>query len=200
MKTKLSIYFLGATVVDYSVVRNVARIKNKANSVLGLNTQVEDECHITILPPFRATYEQATILNLNCSMATLVPNHPLTVTPLQIQRLSIMVWRRKSFLHFPVVVEESLFYTRDFMNYVTEIRERVLSLPYFTWESDIPPTFRPHISVLSFRGLERREGIQKLVKASQSEKPILFHVSYPTVYARYGAEWHPLSHDPTRST
>jgi hypothetical protein len=110
-----------------------------------------------------------------------------------------MVWKRKNILYFPVMIQEDAFESADFLNYVNRVRGRVLSMPGFTWRSEIPPTFKPHISIFSFRGLERREGVQRIVEESKSNPPILFHVSYPTLYAQYGTEWRLLSEDQSKS-
>lgn len=196
MTGKLWTYFLGGTVVDQRVISGVQGYEDNARKLFGKETITRNERHLTIAPPFLASYETASNINIGCMMATIMTNHPLTKTRFSIQALDIMAFEGLEILCFPVEIqadtkEEKAF----FVQYVKELRLKLLEYG-IQYKEKIPAEYKPHITVFVGENLSNNEGVQSLIHQSKGDTPRRFRSGYPTLYTKTTEGWGDLSYDP----
>lgn len=202
--------YLGATIVGDEASRRVQHYSDLARSRVGLDAVIHQDIHITILPQFELTFEDATHFNLACGCSSLIPNHPLVSTLLIMKSLALLSWKEKHILHFPVTIPSQnnsawtgKFITHKMRNvdrfsaYVSALRRKVASYGSFSWKEEVPANFFPHITLLTFESSSRVNSVSGIMRGSGNEVPLSFNVGYPTIYANDGTGgWYPLSHYP----
>ena len=196
MKNGLGKYYLGATVVNKGIIFRTQRYTDKVRSLFGVDLTIENERHITIIPPFQANYVMASDINLDCAMSTLLSTHPLTNTVFSIEEMQVMSFGELDVVHFPVRVHKKSPNDNSFVEYVQALRRKIRDLG-IKFKTGIPREYRPHITVLVGEKLHEDPRLQAILKESDREKPLFFRSAYPTLYADYShSGWQTLSQNP----
>ncbi len=211
MKKELGTYYIGATVADVRVLETIRHAKMRTHTALrmyrGGREPKMKECHMTLVPPFHTTYQEATSINLACARAKFFETHPLITTRFSLGTMSIMTFGGSAILYFHVTFPGGEGERLIFQDYVMAMRNRVESCEDFSFREAIPKNFLPHITILSLQDrkgeyvvetmLRGNHDIQEMLEEYSSITRILsFLIAYPTIYARYANGWKPLSHDP----
>jgi hypothetical protein len=189
---KLSTYFVGATVVDHQAVNRVQAYEDVICASFGKESKKPHERHITVIPPFKATYVQASAVNLGGALATILSTHPTNTTIFSIQGLDVMGFEGEEFLHFPVSAHSTAEMWTD---YVQRIRRKVLEAG-IELRGPIPEEYRAHITVFGGKNLSKDATVKRILKKSRSEPALYFRVVYLTVYTKYPHGWDTLTYDP----
>lgn len=187
----LGTYFLGATVASPQALRRIQTYTERVIGPLGKDLR---EKHLTILPPFRATYQEASDINLGSMTATLLSIHPSNSVIFAIRGLDVMEFDGESFLHFPVTAYTDCVETWE--EYVLRMRQKIVDYG-ITFQSAIPDEYIPHITIHGGKSLSSDRSIAALIKESRNEPPLHFHPVCITLYAKYRRGWDALSEDPT---
>lgn len=93
----LGLYFLGATIVTHQAL---IRAKSYTNKVKGFSKEINEK-HPTILPPFFASYEDASDINVGCATASLLSSHPMNTTTFELRGVGTYGIRRHAISAFP---------------------------------------------------------------------------------------------------
>jgi hypothetical protein len=210
MEEPLGTYYLGATVADAKILEAVRHAKMRAHAALGIYSGKQEprlrECHLTLVPPFRTTYREATSINLACARAQFFENHPLITTQFSLGDMSVMTFGSSTALYFHVNILGGENCRILFLEYVTAMRRRLALCEHFTFRERIPENFLPRITIINIQEagdgnivnkmLHSTEIKQMLEESSLTKTRMPFLVVYPTLYAKYASGWEPLSHDP----
>jgi hypothetical protein len=189
MKEKRA-YFVGATIVSHQALNRVQTYEKN----LHRSSEQAKEKHLTVLPPFMATYEEASDINLSCALSSILSTHPINTTVFAMQGLDIMEFGGLQFLHFPI---EAFATKEPWADFVLRIRERLQELK-LEFRYPIPDEYRSHITVFEGKNLQDDRGIQALIRQSHKEPALHFHALYLSLYAKYNHGWDVLSFDPTQ--
>lgn len=207
----LGTYYLGATVADPRILQLVRHSRILALNALGVQDDEESlhECHITIIPPFHTTYEEASKINLRCAMATCMTDHFLLTTQFSLGKMMSLIFGESSSLCFYVYTKDK---KADFDSYIQAARKSVINCKHFKWRTLPPSIITPHITILNLQDIPKSRKVGTLAslplpwnpqvralveKHNTTTRSIDFLVTYPTLYAKYGDRWEPLRERPT---
>ena len=216
VKTRQAIgtYYIGATIADINVLRVVRNTNMLAQMALNIHKEdsreILSECHMTLVPPFHTTYEEATALNMGAAFSRLRAKHPLMRTRFSLRKMMTLVFADSSTLCFQIKILGGVHQEKGFTTYVEQLRKEVFTCDHFNWRKAVPLTFTPHITILSSQDIAKEQkkildgnpilwnkGIRALVEEINKRKETLpFLIAYPTVYAKYDDEWRPLGNNP----
>jgi hypothetical protein len=182
------LYFVGATIASPQALNRIHAYEKKLKGEIK-----QGERHLTVLPPFWATYEEASGVNMGCTLASIQSSHPINTTLFGIQGLDIMSFGGVQFLHFPV---QTFTQEEPWSAFVLKVRKRLRELK-LEFRHPIPDEYRPHITVSEGKGLSDRS-TRAIMRESKKEVPLYFNATYLTLYAKYKSGWHTLSSDPSR--
>lgn len=183
-------YFIGATIATRQALERVDRYEMR---LLGEVNRSEEK-HLTILPPFLATYEEASEINMGCAMSSILSTHPMNTTMFAMQGLDIMEFGGVQFLHFPI---QTFTTGESWADFVLRIRKRLHELK-LEFRHPIPKEYRPHITLMEGEHLRGDRSVQALIRESIKESKLHFHATYLTLYAKYKRGWDTVSSDPER--
>lgn len=195
MPDNLWTYFLGGTIVNQVVLKRVQDYEDRVHELFARENIVKHERHITIVPPFLASYQIASEINTKCAMASLLSTHPLTATRFFLQHLEIMSFEGLDILHFPIRVDERTPGAEMlFIDYVKTLRERFSTFG-IKFKNKIPTEYKPHITVFTGENLRDSSGVCSMLRESKRQKPLLFYSGYPSLYTKCKEGWGDLSRD-----
>jgi hypothetical protein len=186
----LGLYFLGATIVSHQAL---TRVKAYTEKITGPVDDVYEK-HLTVLPPFLASFEDASAINLGCAGASILSTHPINTTIFAMKGLDVMGFGGMSFLHFPI----QTFTTGEPWNdYVWRVRKK-LREHKVDFRHPIPDEYKPHITIHEGKNLGSDRSMTSLIRESKREPVIHFQAYYLTLYAKYKHGWDTLGDDPTK--
>lgn len=186
----LSTYFLGALIIDHQAL---GRVNPYRRRLLGAAEEV-GEGHITVFPPFRATYKDASSINMDCGCASIKSNHPMNSTIFEMRGLEILEFEGEGFLVFPLQA-----YTageEQWGSYVLRVRQRLKDAG-IAFKDAIPQEYRPHMTLCRMSDISNRINVEKIVAESKKELPLYFRTAYLTLYAKYKKGYAAISGDPS---
>lgn len=196
MTSNLWTYFLGGTIVNRDVVNRVQEYENSASRIFKKVVMTKEERHMTIVPPFLASYTTAKGINLKCVAAAAMPGHPLTTPQFMVRDLQIMNFEGLDILHFPIRVDEKTPGAEMlFVNYVKALRTKFRTFG-IQFKGEIPNEYKPHITVCIGENIKDNEEILSLINESKRLKPLLFHSGPPRLYTKCKEGWGDLGCDP----
>lgn len=188
-------YYIGVPVTDEKIVSAVQKPFNKVRSSFGESSPQITECHMTLVPPFRFSYEAAAEVSAGCSVARILKKHPLREASLCIQELDAMTWGTETILHFPVTSQDQDFEKFDasgLRGYVNALRKKVRGMDGFSWVNPVPPFVYLHITVASLQGTLKSSLLTEMVEQSKTNEKICFSSSFATLYIRGACGWEPF--------
>lgn len=178
---------MGATVIGSNTLGRVWKYTERVKG------KIRRESHLTVLPPFIATYEEASDINLGCMSTSVLSTHPINAAIFEMRGLDLMEFNGEEFLHFPITVHMTGPETWE--AYVLRTRQRLVDSG-ISFASEIPKEHRPHINIFAGKYLSKDQSIAALISESQNEPALYFNADYLTLYAKYKNGWRILSHDP----
>lgn len=190
---EMGTYFLGATITTHQAVDRVRFYADFVSISFGKKPKRETDGHITVVPPFRASYETASSMNLGSGLATLLSSHPINTTMFSIRGLSLMEFGGKEFLHFPVSAHSTGNETWEM--YVKRVRDGLADLG-IEMREEIPNEYRAHITVFGGKNLSKDKDVLRIIDRSLQEPPLYFKAAFLTLYTKYKRGWDMLSYDP----
>jgi 2'-5' RNA ligase len=199
--------YIGLTVVSRQALRRVNTYHDKLCALFGFEKIQKKEVHITLVPPFHSTYEEASRINLGCAVSTLASTSISNTTLFGMHGLEVMKFEGDTIIHFPITAhkrtaedledetDEMLTKTTNFRARVETLRKQITSFGGEI-QQPLPEGYTPHITVLAGKNLEHR-ALEKVIQESKQESPLYFHGTFPTLYAKYkGVGYLDLSDDP----
>jgi len=144
------------------------------------------------MPPFVASYREASDLNFGGLLAGLLSTHPINTTLFSIRGLAIMEFQGMEFLHFPVEASSS---RESWEAYVKRVRGNLISAGIFPREA-IPEEYCPHITIYGGKNLSKDKEVLRIIERSQLEPALYFHAVFLNLYTKYKRGWGMLSRDP----
>lgn len=202
-----SLFYIGATIVNPYLLNWINEIRERI--ALALNVEKPSlikskECHITLVPPFYTTYEEATALNTSFAVAQLLRSDPVHRIEFLLGRLMTLTFQTQASICFKIHIPDEDAKV-ELQKYVKMLRRKVVSTDQFAWREQIPSVWNPHITVVSGQdtGTEQRillwnPKLRKIVtETKQDLRKLTFLTGYLTIYAKYGYRgWQPLSSNP----
>lgn len=188
----LGSYYLGALIVDHQALD---RINVFRKTLLGYSQKLE-EAHLTILPPFRAAYEDASAINVGCGCSSIKSDHPMHTTYFEMHGMDILGFGEEEFIVCPILPHVPPG-AETWQEYVLSRRQRLKDLG-IEYKEPIPDEYRPHVTVCRRNDISIRLPLERLITESRKEPPLFFRVSYLVLQAKYREGYSPLSSDPAR--
>lgn len=190
--SKLGTYYLGALIVDHQALD---RINAFRKTLLGCSQDAE-EAHLTILPPFRTSYENASAINVGCGMVSLMSMHPMHTTLFEMRGLEIIDFGGEDFIVCPVTPHAPPG-QETWEQYVPRIRQKLTDLG-ISYKEQIPSEYRPHVTVCRKKEVSARFSLKKAIAESETAHPLYFRVTYLVLHAKYKDGYSMISIDPAR--
>jgi hypothetical protein len=190
--SKLGTYYLAATIVDHQAL---GRMNSFRKEFLGYCEDLK-ETHLTILPPFKTSFEAASDINFGCDIAFLKSMHPTHTTIFEMRGLEILKFGGEDFLVCPVTPYVPSG-SETWGNYVLRVRERLTNFD-IEYAGAIPDEYRPHATVCRVKDVSVRRTLSKAIAESRRLPPLYFRVTYLVLHAKYKHGYAMLSDDPAR--
>lgn len=196
----MGLYYVAIPVMGNLAFRHMLKYAVEIQYRVTLRAEVVNTPHITLIPPFVTSYEEASGLNLKFAASTLLSSHPLTRVMFSVRGLESMIWENKLILHFPITIYSPDEIKSDFTDYINCLRKRISEgLSVFSWKNSVPEKWNPHITVAVIKDYIRREEmleLEKLIAESTEEGEYLLTTGHANVFAEYENGWEELSRSP----